>query len=136
MKKILILALCVLFLTACSSYRVYQAVPGQQTGASTTGAVNQQSSEVMKNVTLSANFTIVAQQATRNPPMVSGTIENKGLGAGDVKVIASIYYSGVVASQRTQTIENLKSKEKANFSITFDTVNQWTSYSVVTEDIS
>ncbi|HME87507.1 MAG TPA: hypothetical protein VKE88_03785 [Candidatus Nanoarchaeia archaeon] len=135
MRKILVLAFCIIFLTACSPYKVYQGAPDQTAdGASATN--NQQTTPEMKEVVLASNFSIIAQQATRNPPLVSGTIENKGLGAGDVKVIASIYYGGVVASQRNQVIENVKSKEKANFSIEFDTVNQWTSYSVIIEDIS
>jgi hypothetical protein len=121
MKRILtILLITVLFLTACAvQYNVAKPAEEQNQAERPTIAVD-----------LKPDFKITSQQAIRNPPTIKGTIKNNGLGSGDATLVGRIYYAGVVADERTTKVDNLKSEEEANFTIVFDKIDQWTSYSV------
>lgn len=125
-KELVILTIFLLALTACSSAKVI--VPEEQQTAPQTEA----KPVVTTNITLEPEFKLVKQNAVRNPPTVSGTVLNKGLVDGSVKVIAKVYYASVVAEEESQVI-TVKAGKEANFSMSFDKVTQWISYSVVLE---
>ncbi len=136
MKNSVVIALFLLvILTACAP-----KVKLDQEKEASTAETKEAPGDVMEKketvtVMLKPAFKIVQDFAKKSPPSVNGTVKNIGNGTGDVKITAQVYYAKVIASERTQTIENIEPEEEVKFGIPFDTTVQWTSYGIVAETI-
>ncbi len=129
MKKRWILAtLFLLLLSACASKQIVQEQSAQR-------PINTEQPKTV-DITLPAEFKITSQYGVRFPASINGTVKNIGKGAGSVKIIGRVYYSGNVATERSQIIENIKPDEEVKFGIPIDKTVQWDGYSVVTEKIN
>ncbi|MBN2421414.1 hypothetical protein JXB27_04000 [Candidatus Woesearchaeota archaeon] len=131
-KELVILAVFLFVLTACSSTKVI--VPDEQEQQQ--NAVQPTTAEpAAADTLLKPEFKVIKQFAVRSPPTVSGIVANEGLGTGTVKVIAKVLYAKVVSDEGYQEL-TIKPGESADFSIKIDEVAQWTAYTVTLEEVN
>lgn len=138
MKKMVMFALILILLQACSAKEVIRLEDSQKAAPQERTAMpvaNETAPTAKTASNLMPEFKIMSEYGKRSPPSINGTIRNIGNATGDAKITAKVYYAGVIASERTATVNNIKVGEDAKFGIGFDKTTVWNSYKLSAEPV-
>ena len=130
MRILLILAL---LLAACSNVEIIDLKVVQQVGQQIE-LLNITEQEPV-DLNLTPEFMITREFGTRNPPSINGTIKNVGNRTGSVNLTAKVFYTGVIVSAKTVTIEDVKIDEEIGFAIPFGREIIWDGYVLIMDII-
>jgi len=133
MKKWWVAFTLLVLLAGCVKTVPVNEAPKVTETEATAGTAATSPAESSASTASPAKFKIINEFGFRNPPSINGTVKNIGNSTGNVKIIARVLYAGVISAENTETINDMKPGDTANFGIPFDKTTQWTAFKIVLE---